>query len=75
MSDSLHRLEPVLTRSMGWVVLKPLKCVLRNNIQELHPHRLALPIFCQVHARDYDTKRESVTCRNLPVGRLNPERG
>ncbi len=70
--DSPNRLEPVLTRSMGRVELKVLKCCLRSDFRSLHLHEQALPIFFQVHARSYDTKRESVDIADLPFGRMKP---
>lgn len=68
-TEASDRLEPVLTRSMGPVELRALHCPLRPDISSLSLHEQALPIFHHLHARNYDTKRESTTFRDLPLGR------
>lgn len=58
LSEREGRLEPVLTRSMGWVRLPSLDLPFQRSLEDLR--RSQSPVFTQVHARHYDTKRKSI---------------
>ncbi len=64
LSEEEGRLEPVLTRSMGWVQLPYLSLTFQDSLDGLKQRQL--PVFTQIHARHYDTKRESIRFIELP---------
>jgi hypothetical protein len=64
LSELEGRLEPVLTRSMGWVQLPYLDLSIHGSLEDLRQRQS--PIFTQVYARHYDTKRESIQFIAMP---------
>lgn len=70
LSNALSRLEPVLTRSMGWVQVPMLTCPL--NREHTEGDMRGAPVYFQVYARNYDTTRESGMICEMPEGPTLP---